>query len=114
MEAATDQVDAKVQGRNNYTLTQTINPPKGIDVNACRAVARAGIYPGSQRVWTTRGGLGWMCLAVYTGFSTINAPNQASCTPTNGELSGTGEADGLYTAGSYHYGARMLCCSMVV
>ncbi len=43
----------------------------------------------------------WDCRIPFTGFATINAPNQGSCTPAN---QGWGEGDGIYSATSYHYG----------
>ena len=92
--------DARVQGRANYDLAEQADF-RGINVNDCRQRARGGVYPGSQRNWGNIGERPWDCLMPFTGFTTINAPNQGSCTPTN---NGWGEGDGIYTATSYHYG----------
>ncbi len=94
------ETDAKVQGRAIYTLAPQADF-KGINVEQCRQLARGGIYPGSQRNWGNIGERPWDCLTPFTGFATINAPNQGSCTPSN---NGWGEGDGIYSATSYHYG----------
>ncbi len=64
-------------------------------------VGTCGVYPGSQPNWGNIGERPWDCLVPFTGFATINAPNQGSCTPTNSQH---GEGDGIYSATSYHYG----------
>jgi prepilin-type N-terminal cleavage/methylation domain-containing protein len=94
------ETDAKVQGRAIYTLAHGADF-KGIDVNQCRALALGGIYPGRRANWGNLGMRPWDALVAFTGFTTVNAPNTGSCTPTNDAW---GEGDGIYSATSYHNG----------
>ncbi len=98
--AGVTEKDAKVQGRAIYTLSHQADL-KGVNVEQCRQLSRGGVYPGSQPNWGNIGERPWDCLTPFTGFVTVNAPNQGSCTPTNDAY---GEGDGIYTATSYHYG----------
>jgi hypothetical protein len=92
--------DAKVQGRGIYELPQ-LAEFKGVDVNACRALASGGRYVGTKRNWGNVGARCYDALATFTGFNTVNSPNAGTCTPTNNAW---GEGEGIYTATSYHFG----------
>ena len=73
-----------------------------VDVAACRARVRAGAYIGTVTVEYRRGTRWIDALAGYTGFNTINGPNNASCfnIPSNAN----GQINGIHSAGSYHFG----------
>jgi prepilin-type N-terminal cleavage/methylation domain-containing protein len=75
-------IDAQVQGRDNYELP-FLPEYKGIDVVECKKKAVAGRYPGQQLISPIRGTRWLDFLTVFTGFTTIIAPNGASCTPTS-------------------------------
>lgn len=97
--------NARVQGRQYYHLNDQA-PLKGIDIVSCKRTAFRGIYRAPMvgdpvRVWN-HAGTRWLdSLVCFTGFATILGPNHASCTPTRDAW---GQADGIYTAGSYHLG----------
>jgi prepilin-type N-terminal cleavage/methylation domain-containing protein len=97
--------DAKVQGGNIRMDTQPSN--RGIDVLACRRTVQAGVYQGSRNVHELRGTRWLDGLSIFSGFNTVNGPNGASCTSntTEGGTANTnGEAFGIHSAGSYHFG----------
>jgi prepilin-type N-terminal cleavage/methylation domain-containing protein len=82
----------------------------GVNVMACRATTRGGIYPtpttGTTLFSSTTGSM-WLrgYSSAWTGFQTINGPNGASCINTAGVVTTPAEVDSaIRTAGSYHFG----------
>jgi len=66
------------------------------DVVTCRAATRGGFYIGTVSLFNCHG-LRWLTAdSCWTGFNTILGPNSANC--------GSGEGEGIRTAGSYHFG----------
>ena len=102
----------KVQG---FAVAGTVSGA-AVDVGNCRSKVRGGNYVGATPTTAIAGqllkGTRWIDgMAVYSGFNTINSPNDASCwNPTaipagmGGGTNTAGEVDGIHTAGSYHFG----------
>ncbi len=82
------------------TTTPTTTVPS-IDPKQCSAKARSGTYIGTVPIFARRGTRWLDGLPAYSAFSTIIGPNGPSCSdPANAN----GEGNGIYTAGSYHFG----------
>jgi hypothetical protein len=98
--------DAKVQGTVfGGTVATNATSLGGVDVQACRALVRAGKYIGSNPMWANRG-CAWMEGVIgYGGFNTINGPNGASCAASAALYqSSAANAVGIFSAASYHPG----------
>jgi len=113
----TIEVNPQIQGRaivgiGNETaagFTSSGIAAPSVNVLACKASVRGGIYPapttGTTRFGSTIGSV-WMRGAVgWTSFQTIIGPNGASCLNPAGLPANPVDSNaGIRTAGSYHFG----------
>jgi hypothetical protein len=99
-------VNPQIQGRAIEGTAQTTDGIPMIDIMNCRGRVRGGIYPttaGSTAgpTFQTATGTNWLRAGLaWSGFSTVNGPNGASCFIAPGDL---GEP-AIRSAGSYHFG----------
>lgn len=98
--------NGKVQGGNvlapNLISAGAPTAFMNVNVDACKAAAKAGVYPGPLTVQYSRG-TRWMdAHVVYSGFNTILGPNSASC--YDAARDANGEIDGVKSTTSFHFG----------
>lgn len=67
--------DSKVQGRRVVGVALNSVPDTGLQVVACRATAKGGVFYGTQTV-RANGGIRWLDQRIqFVGFNTVNGPN---------------------------------------
>ena len=100
----------KVHGYN-VAGKQIMAPFPVVDIKDCKSKVRGGTYIGNAVKGVYLRGARWTdAVATYTGFNTIIAPNGATCFSSWSPQTffnarpGSGEIDGVFTAGSYHIG----------
>ncbi len=99
--------NAKVQGRRINGTANATPAVHGLNVLACKATAKGGVFTGSVGLLAF-GGIRWNdATPSYTGFNTILGPNSASCMNGTGVTAGPG----IFSASSYHAGgAHVVMC----
>jgi len=96
----------QIQGRSIEQAVVTVEAIPMLDIINCRQTVRGGVYataPGSTAgvVVSSTMGSNWLRAGLaWTGFSTINGPNGASCYST----ASPGGQPSIRSAGSYHFG----------